>query len=74
VRLPHSRIQSLAIRQTPFQKRAGLATIVVSSVSGSSATHYRVRNIEVSDAARIERWYSPDQSVPPRPAAAPSSV
>ena len=59
VRLSRSRMQSLTVRQTPFQKRARLATIVAASVSGSGAAYYRVRNLDVEDALRIERWYSP---------------
>ena len=64
VRLSRSRMQSLALRQTPFQRRAGLATIVVASVSGSAATHYRIRNLDVADARRLAEWYSPSPVEP----------
>lgn len=60
VRLGRSRIQSLTISQSPFQRRAGLATLHVLSVSGSSAARFQVRHMPADDAARIERWYSPD--------------
>jgi len=59
VRLSRTRIQSVTIRQSPFQKHAGLATLVVASVSGSSSAHFRVRNLEAGDAGRIAEWYSP---------------
>jgi putative membrane protein len=65
-RVGRSRIQSMSIRQNPFQRRAALATLDVASVSGSSQKLFSVRNIDVTDAARIEAWYSPD-----RPAAEP---
>lgn len=58
VRIARSRIQSLTVRQSPFQRRAGLATVVAAGVSGSSAAHYVVRHIEASDADRVIRWYS----------------
>jgi putative membrane protein len=60
VRLSRTRIQWLAVRQSPFQKRAGLATLVASSVSGSGEALHAIRHVPVRDAARIERWYSPD--------------
>ncbi len=59
VRLPRARMQSLTVRQSPFQKRAKLATIVAASVAGSGAAFYRVRNLDVDDARAIEQWYSP---------------
>ncbi|MDZ4170175.1 MAG: PH domain-containing protein [Coriobacteriia bacterium] len=59
VRLSRSRIQSLTWRQTPFQARAGLATLSVASVSGSSGANHVVRNIELEDARRLAEWYSP---------------
>ena len=58
VRLARSRIQSLSIRQNPFQRRAGLATLVAISVSGSSPALHTVRHLEVGDAQRIAEWYS----------------
>lgn len=58
VRLARSRIQSLSIRQNPFQRRAGLATLVATSVSGSSRALHTVRHLEVADAQRIAEWYS----------------
>jgi putative membrane protein len=58
-RIARSRIQSLSVRQSPFQRRAGLATLHLATVSGSSQTVFRVRHMTVGDAAAIERWYSP---------------
>lgn len=58
-RLPRTRIQSLTIRQTPFQRRAGLATLVATTVIGSSASLHRVRHLPSADATRIAEWYSP---------------
>jgi uncharacterized membrane protein YdbT with pleckstrin-like domain len=60
VRVGRSRIQSLAISQSPFQRRAGLATLRLATVSGSSHAVFRVRHLPVADAALIEQWYSPD--------------
>lgn len=58
-RVSRSRIQSLSIRQNPFQHRAAVATLSVASVSGSSRKLFSVRHIDVADASRIEAWYSP---------------
>ena len=57
VRLTRSRIQSLAVRQNPFQRRAGLATLRAVSVSGSSAVTYGVSHLDEAEALRIMRWY-----------------
>lgn len=58
-RLPRTRIQSLTIRQNPFQRRAGLATLAATTVIGSSASVHRVRHLSSTDAERIAEWYSP---------------
>jgi putative membrane protein len=58
VRIGRSRIQSLSVRQNPFQRRARLATVVATGVSGSSKQHYRVRHVEREDAERLIEWYS----------------
>lgn len=58
VRVPRSRIQSLSIKQNPFQRRAGLATVIVATVSGSSKALYRVRHVAHSEADRIVAWYA----------------
>jgi uncharacterized membrane protein YdbT with pleckstrin-like domain len=63
VRIERSRIQSLAIRQSPFQRHAGLATLHLATVSGSSESVFRVRHMGLSDAVAIENWYSPDPVV-----------
>ena len=57
VRLTRSRIQSLAVRQNPFQRRAGLASLRAVSVSGSSKAVYGVSHLDEPDALRIMRWY-----------------
>jgi putative membrane protein len=56
-RIARSRIQSLHVRQSPFQRRAGLATVVAVSVSGSSGAKYRARNIPLRDAERLVSWF-----------------
>lgn len=58
-RLPRTRIQSLTIRQNPFQRRAGLATLAATTVTGSSASVHRIRHLSSTDAERIAEWYSP---------------
>lgn len=58
VRIARARIQSLTVRQNPFQRRAGLATVVAAGVSGSSGTHYVVQHMDAADAERIIGWYS----------------
>lgn len=58
-RLPRTRIQSLTIRQNPFQRRAGLATLAATTVIGSSASVHRIRHLSSTDAERIAEWYSP---------------
>ena len=60
VRVGRSRIQSLAISQSFFQRRAGLATLHVVSVSGSTSARFHVRHMAAEDAALIGQWYSPD--------------
>jgi putative membrane protein len=74
-RLGKSRIQALTMRQNPFQRRAGLATVVVAGVSGSSGAHYRISHLDVSDAERLIDWYSsrPDSS-PSRGSTSPGNV
>jgi len=57
MRISRARIQSLTVTQNPFQRRAGLATIVADSVSGSSKARHRVRHIEEKRAHRLLRWY-----------------
>jgi putative membrane protein len=62
VRLTRSRIQSLDVRQNPFQRRAGLASLKTVSVSGSSQASYGVSHVEEAEALRIMRWY--EQGLP----------
>jgi putative membrane protein len=57
VRLARSRIQSLDVRQSPFQRHAGLATLRTVSVSGSSRATYGISHLDAADAWRIMRWY-----------------
>lgn len=66
-RLPRTRIQSLTIRQNPFQKRAGLASLTATTMVGSSASVHRIRHLSSTDAERIAEWYSPsdDQATVP---------
>lgn len=57
VRLTRSRIQSLEVRQNPFQRRAGLAGVWVVSVSGTSKAIYGVPHLDEAEALRVMRWY-----------------
>ncbi len=57
VRLTRTRIQSLTVRQNPFQRRARLATLQTISVSGSSAAKYGVAHLDEAVALRIMSWY-----------------
>ena len=57
VRLTRSRIQSLEVRQSPFQRRAHLASLRTVSVSGSSRATYGVAHVEEAEALRIMSWY-----------------
>lgn len=57
VRLTRSRIQSLDVRQGPFQRPAKLASLRTVSVSGSSQASYGVSNLDEAEALRIMRWY-----------------
>ncbi len=57
VRLTRSRIQSLDVRQNPFQRRARLASLRTVSVSGSSRAKYGVAHLAEAEALRIMRWY-----------------
>lgn len=69
VRLTRSRIQSLDVRQNPFQRRAGLASLRTVSVSGSSQASYGVSHLDEAEALRIMRWYQ-DGLARPRSAVA----
>ncbi len=55
-RIPRSRLQSLAIRQNPFQKRVNLVTLVATTVSGSSGSKHRTRHVDADDAWRLIEW------------------
>lgn len=57
VRLHRSRIQSLSVRQNPFQRRAGVATLIAVSVAGTSSEDHVVRHMSSSDAEAIVAWY-----------------
>ncbi len=57
VRLTRSRIQSLEVRQNPFQRRARLASLRTTSVSGSSRASYGVSHLDEAAALHIMRWY-----------------
>lgn len=70
VRLTRSRIQSLDVRQNPFQRRAGLASLRTVSVSGSSQASYGVAHLDEAEALRIMRWYQ-DGLARPRSAVTP---
>ena len=64
VRIGRNRIQSLTVQQSPFQRRARLATVRVVGVSGSSAAVYTMRHVELSDAEELLRWYSASPTIP----------
>ena len=68
VRLGLNRIQSLHVKQNPFQRRAGLATLTASSVSGSSEASRRVSHIPLDDAERIVDWFHAGIEIGTRPA------
>ena len=57
VRITRTRIQSLTVRQNPFQRRARLATLRTVSVSGSSPARYGVSHLDEATALRIMAWY-----------------
>lgn len=57
LRISRTRIQSLTVRQNPFQRRAGLATLVADSVSGSSRARHTMAHLEEKRALRLMRWY-----------------
>jgi len=57
-RIPRSRLQSLSVSQNPFQKRARLATLTATIVSGSSGTRHQLRHMEFDDAMKLVEWLS----------------
>ncbi|KAF0208144.1 MAG: PH domain-containing protein [Actinomycetota bacterium] len=57
VRITRTRIQSLDVHQSPFQRRAKLATLRTVSVSGSSKATYGVSHLDEEEAWRILHWY-----------------
>jgi putative membrane protein len=68
VRIGRNRIQSLHVRQGPFQRRAGIATLVVLSVAGSSRSAYAVAHLPLADADVIAEWYHRGTEASTRPA------
>jgi len=69
VRVARSRIQSLDVRQSPFQRRANLASLRTVSVSGSSRAKYGVAHLDETEALRILGWYEEGLA---RPSTTPS--
>ena len=57
VRLGRNRIQSLHLRQSPFQRRAGLATLEAWSVAGSSKSVHGVAHLPLADAEAVVEWF-----------------
>ncbi len=55
-RIPRSRLQSLSVRQNPFQRRRDLATIVATTVSGSSGSSHLTRHVDADYAWRLIEW------------------
>jgi putative membrane protein len=68
VRLTRPRIQSLDVRQNPFQRRAKLASLRTVSVSGSSKAIYEVSHLDETEALRIMHWYERGLARPRDPA------
>jgi putative membrane protein len=68
VRLGRNRIQSLSVRQNPFQRRAGLATLTASSVSGASEATHSVSHLPLADAQRAVGWFHEGIRTTTRPA------
>lgn len=68
VRLGRNRIQSLRVRQTPFQRRAGLATLTASSISGSAEATHGVSHLPLADAEMIVEWFQEGLAASMRPA------
>jgi putative membrane protein len=48
--VPERKIQTLHVRQTPFQRRHGLASLIVDTAAGQAA----VRDLHQDDAARLQ--------------------
>ncbi len=63
-RIPRSRLQSLAVRQNPFQKRRNLVTLVATTVSGSSGSKHRTRHVDADDAGRLIAWFAQEAPSP----------
>jgi putative membrane protein len=68
VRIGRSRIQSLHVKQNPFQRRAGLATLTASTISASSEAKRSVSHIPLEDAERIVAWFHEGIGAATRPA------
>ncbi len=68
VRLGRNRIQSLHVRQNPFQRRAGLATLNAWSVAGSSKSVHGVAHLPLTDAEAIVEWFHEVIEASTRPA------
>jgi putative membrane protein len=68
VRLGLNRIQALHVKQNPFQRRAGLATLTASAISGSSEAKRSVSHMPIDDAERIVAWFHEGIGASTRPA------
>jgi putative membrane protein len=67
VRISRSRIQSLHVRQNPFQRRRDLVTLTAVSISGSSDAKHSVSHLPAGEATRIMRWYEEGLRATTRP-------
>jgi putative membrane protein len=67
VRLSRSRIQSLTVRQNPFQKRRNLVTLTAVSISGSSGANHSVSHVPADEATRVMAWYEKGLRATTRP-------
>ncbi len=68
VRLGRNRIQSMHLRQTPFQRHAGIATVEAWSVSGSSKSRNRMPHVLLEEADAIVEWFHCGTEESTRPA------
>ncbi|WP_318766383.1 PH domain-containing protein [Lactiplantibacillus carotarum] len=63
--VPRVKIQSLAVTQSVWMRRSGLAHLTVKLRSGTSTTEVTVRYLDVNTVRQVQQWYlkAPTQEV-----------
>jgi putative membrane protein len=61
--VPRRRIQSIDVQQSPFQRRADLATLNVRIASGSGGAAFGLLHVDATEGMRALQWLSPNPGI-----------